>query len=272
MFKSIAYRLYFYLFLLIATVVICNVLAYQKEYVYMLCSFFLVLYSIYQLRRHYNQYNQNILFLLNALENGDFTFHFRETKLSHRERELNRMMNRIKDILAKARKEIIENEKFLAVIMESVSTGIIIMDEKNLIVSINSAVNRLLGLPVFTHVNQLASIDKSFPDMIRNLNDTDTKSLKIANEREEVQLSLRSSTVVVRGKKLKIITLSNIRSELDYMELDSWIRLIRVMTHEIMNSIAPVTSLTDTLLSAYGQQYSTASPEARESVQTEDAA
>ena len=272
MFKSIEYKLYFYLFLLIGAVVICTVLAWQKEYVYMLCSFFLVLYSIYQLRRHYNQFNKNILFLLNALETGDFTFHFRETKLSGRERELNRMMNRIKDILAKARKEIIENEKFQAVILESVSTGIIIMDENNQIVEINSAVNKLLGLPVFTHINQLAPLDKSLPDMIRNLNDTDTKSLKIANEREEVQLSLRSSTVLVRGVKLKIISLSNIRSEMDHMELDSWIRLIRVMTHEIMNSIAPVTSLTDTLLSAYWQQYTIASPEAGESVQADDAA
>lgn len=68
-----------------------------------------------------------------------------------------------------------------------------------------------------------------------------------------MQLSLRVSEVILRGKKLKIITLNNIGSELDYKEMDSWIRLIRVMTHEIMNSIAPVTSLTDMLLSAFRQ-------------------
>lgn len=135
--------------------------------------------------------------------------------------------------------------------MESVSTGIIILNEENVVIQINRTVNQLLGLPVFTHINQLANIDKSFPDLFRNLDSSDTKTIKIANEREEMQLSLRASEIILQGRRLKIITLNNIGSELDYKEMDSWIRLIRVMTHEIMNSIAPVTSLTDTLLFAF---------------------
>ena len=163
------------------------------------------------------------------------------------------MMNRIKDILSKVRKEVIENEQFLSVIMESVSTGIIIMDEHNMVLKINRTVNELLGLPVFTHINQLANIDKEFPELFRTLERSDTKIIKIANEREETQLSVRASEVMLQGKRLKVITLNSIGSELDYKEMDSWMRLIRVMTHEIMNSVAPVTSLTDTLLTAFRQ-------------------
>lgn len=239
--------------LLIAAVVMSTYFGIQTEYVYMMLSVLLVFFLLHKLRRSYNQFNKNIIFLLNALDNGDYSFNFAETKLSRREKELNQMMNRIKDILSRARKEVIENEKFLGVIMESVSTGIIILNEDNLVVQINRTVNRLLGLPVFTHVNQLANIDKSLPDLFRNLEVSDPKTIKIANEREEMQLSLRASEIILKGKKLRIITLNNIGSELDYKEMDSWIRLIRVMTHEIMNSIAPVTSLTDTLLSAFRQ-------------------
>ena len=253
MFKSIEYKLYLYMILLIAAVVMSTYFAIQTEYVYMVLSIFLVIFLLHNMRRSYNQFNKNIIFLLNALDNGDYSFNFAETKLSRREKELNQMMNRIKEILSRARKEVIENEKFLSVIMESVSTGIIILNEANVVVQINLIVNRLLGLPVFTHINQLANIDKSFPDLFRNLEASDTKTIKIANEREEMQLSLRASEIMLQGRKLKIITLNNIGSELDYKEMDSWIRLIRVMTHEIMNSIAPVTSLTDTLLSAFRQ-------------------
>lgn len=253
MFKSIEYKLYLYMILLIAAVVMSTYFAIKTEYVYMALSVFFAFFLLYKLRRSYNQFNKNIIFLLNALDNGDYSFNFAETKLSRREKELNKMMNRIKDILSRARKEVMENEKFLSVIMESVYTGIIILNEDNLVVQINRTVNRLLGLPVFTHINQLANIDKSFPDLFRNLEASDTKTIKIANEREEMQLSLRVSGVILRGKKLKIITLNNIGSELDYKEMDSWIRLIRVITHEIMNSIAPVTSLTDMLLSAFRQ-------------------
>ncbi len=256
MFKSIEYKLYLYMILLIAAVVMSTYFAMGAEYLYMVLSIILVFFLLHNLRRSYNQFNKNIIFLLNALDNGDYSFNFAETKLSRRERELNQMMNRIKDILSRARKEVIENEKFLGVIMESVSTGIIILNESNVVVQLNRTVNQLLGLPVFTHVNQLANIDKSFPELFRNLNTSDTKTIKIANEREEIQLSLRASEIMLQGKRLKIITLNNIGSELDYKEMDSWIRLIRVMTHEIMNSIAPVTSLTDTLLYAFRQDES----------------
>jgi Signal transduction histidine kinase involved in nitrogen fixation and metabolism regulation len=254
MFKSIEYKLYLHTILLIGSVVISTYFALKAEYVYMLLFVFLVFLSLHKLRRSYNQFNKNIIFLLNALDNGDYSFNFTENKLSRRERELNQIMNRIKDILSKARKEVIENEKFLSLIMESVSTGIIILNENNNVMQINRTANQLLGLPVFTHINQLANIDKSFPDLFRNLEISDTKTIKIANEREEMQISLRASQITMKQGKLKIITLNNIGSELDYKEMDSWIRLIRVMTHEIMNSIAPITSLTDTLLSAFKQK------------------
>lgn len=253
MFKSIEYKLYSFMLLLIVAVAASTYFALQGAYVYMSISICFAIVLLHQLRRSYNQFNKNIIFLLNALDNGDYSFNFSVTKLSRRERELNQMMNRIKDILSKARREVIENEKFLSVIMESVSTGIIILNEDNIVVQNNRTVNQFLGLPVFTHVNQLGSIDKSFPNLFRSLEPSDTKTIKIANEREEVQLSLRASEIVLQGKRLKIITLNNIGSELDYKEMDSWIRLIRVMTHEIMNSIAPVTSLTDMLLSAFHQ-------------------
>lgn len=253
MFKSIEYKLYIYTILLIAATVASTYFAIRAEYVYMVLSVISVVFLLHSMRRSYNQYNKNIIFLLNALDNGDYSFNFSVTKLSRRERELNQMMNRIKDILSNVSKEVIENEQFLSVIMESVSTGIIIMDEHNMVLKINRTVNELLGLPVFTHINQLANIDKELPGLFRTLARSDTKIIKIANEREETQLSVRASEVMLQGKRLKVITLNSIGSELDYKEMDSWMRLIRVMTHEIMNSVAPVTSLTDTLLTAFRQ-------------------
>jgi len=97
-----------------------------------------VLVSLNALQRHYKKFNSNILFLLNALDNGDYSFHFSESNLSRREKELNVMLNRIKEILVNARKEVIENEKFLSLIIESVSTGIIIMDDYGRVQTVTS--------------------------------------------------------------------------------------------------------------------------------------
>jgi nitrogen fixation/metabolism regulation signal transduction histidine kinase len=115
----------------------------------------------------------------------------------------------------------------------------------------NSAVNQILGLPVFTHLNQLNVIDKPLPDIFRSIEPGNATSLKIANEREEKQISIQASKITMKKGVMKIVTLSNIGNELEAKEMESWIRLIRVMTHEIMNSIAPITSLTETLLFSY---------------------
>jgi len=251
MFKSIEYKLVIYLLLLITVVAGATYFLIEKEYVYAGACIIGILFFISRLYKNYNKFNKNILFLLNALDNGDYSFNFTEAKLSRREKELNQMMNSIKDILTRARKEIIENEKFLSLIVESVSTGIIILDENNNVKITNKATNELLGLPVFTHINQLKVIDESFPQLFTNIRKEDNIQIKIPNEREEMELSLRASIITMKTGKMKIITLNNIGNELEAKEMESWVRLIRVMTHEIMNSIAPITSLTDTLLFAY---------------------
>ena len=254
MFKSIEYKLIIFVLLLILSVALTTYLITQREYVYIGVSVLLMLYSLKSLYSHYKKFNQNILFLLNALDNGDYSFHFTEAKTSKREKELNQMMNRIKDILTRARKEVIENEKFLSLIIESVSTGIIILDPNNNVHATNHATNQLLGLPVFTHLNQLKPIDESLPELFKNLEVKDNTQIKIANEREEIQISLNVSKITLKKGTMKVITLNNIGNELEAKEMESWIRLIRVMTHEIMNSIAPITSLTETLLFSYKMQ------------------
>ena len=254
MFKSIEYKLIVFVLLLILSVAATTYLIILQQYVYVGVFVLLMLYSLKSLYGHYKKFNQNILFLLNALDNGDYSFHFTEAKSSKREKELNQMMNRIKDILTRARKEVIENEKFLSLIIESVSTGIIILDPNNNVHATNHATNQLLGLPVFTHLNQLKSIDESLPQLFKNLEVKDNTQIKIANEREEIQISLNVSKITLKKGTMKVITLNNIGNELEAKEMESWIRLIRVMTHEIMNSIAPITSLTETLLFSYKMQ------------------
>ena len=251
MFKSIEYKLYLYLLSLIVAVGFAVFFFFTGKYVYGSFCVISILYSLNRLYFHYNKYNKNILFLLNALDNGDYSFHFSETKLSRRERELNQMMNRIKEILSKAKQEVVEKEKFLSLIIENVPTGILILDEKKNIRNANKAACRLLGLPVLTHLNQLKVIDPEFPQLFQNLQVGDDKQVKVFGEKDVVQVSLGVSQIKIQNESLRIVSLNNIESELEKREIESWIKLIRVMTHEIMNSITPITSLTEMLLFLY---------------------
>ena len=251
MFKSIEYKLIIYLVLLILSVAGTTYFIIVNQIYYAMVSLLIITFSLLKLRQHYRKFNQNILFLLNAIDNGDYSFHFSETKISMREKELNSMLNRIKEILIKARNEVIENEQFLSIIVESVSTGIIILDDRNIVQAVNSAALQMLGLTTFTHLNQLSVIDETFPEIFASLTPQTNIRIKTVNERDEIQLSLNTSKISLKRGEMRVITLTNIGSELEAQEMESWIKLIRVMTHEIMNSIAPISSLSDTILDSY---------------------
>jgi len=251
MFKSIQYKLLTFTILLMVSVAASTYFIQKGQVSFAVISGIATVICLYKMHQHYKIFNSNVLFLLNALDNGDYSFHFSEAKLSRREKELNVMLNRIKEILVSARKEVIENEKFLSLIIESVSTGIIIMDEKGHVQTVNQSALNLMGLPVFTHINQLNNINETFPELFRNLRVGENPRIEVSNEREEMQVSLSLSEIVIKRGRMKVITLNNIGNELEAKEMESWIRLIRVMTHEIMNSIAPITSLSETLLTLH---------------------
>jgi len=261
MFKSIQYRLLTFTVLLMFSVAALTYFTLKGQVSFAIISGIATIICLYNMYQHYKKFNSNVLFLLNALDNGDYSFHFSEDKLSRREKELNVMLNRIKEILVGARKEVVENEKFLSLIIESVSTGIIIMDEKGHVQTVNQSALDLMGLPVFTHINQLSNVNETFPDLFRNLRVGDNPRIEVSNEREEMQVSLSLSEIVIKRGRMKVITLNNIGNELEAKEMESWIRLIRVMTHEIMNSIAPITSLSETLLTLHSMPENDSSDE-----------
>lgn len=254
MFKSIEYKLGILSVVLVGSVSLSTYFLLHAEYVWGGIGGILVCAILWNMYKGYSKFNQNILFLLNALENGDYSFRFSEDRLSPREKEFNSTMNRIKDILTEARKTVIENEKFLSIILENVSTGILIVNESGVVIHGNHSVRQLLGMPVITHLKQLKIINETYPELFLGMKTQDSLSIKVPNEREEMQLNVRCSMVNVHNSVLKILLVNNIGNELEMREMESWIKLIRVMTHEIMNSIAPITSLSETILFSYKMQ------------------
>jgi nitrogen fixation/metabolism regulation signal transduction histidine kinase len=250
-FNSIRYKLNIYTALLVVTIAGTTFAFVHQKYILILPGIILITICLSGMDKCYKQYNKNIIFLFNALENGDYTFHFSETKLSTRENEMNQLLNRIKDILISARKEVIENENFLSLIIESVSTGIIIVNDQGVVQRVNRTAMNMLGLPVFSHINQLHSINETYPALFQQLKIGDHIQISLMTEREELQISIHVSQIMLKRGMMRILTLNNIGSELESKEMESWIRLIRVMTHEIMNSIAPITSLSETMQFLY---------------------
>ena len=187
----------------------------------------LLLVSVAGYFRLYRRYRRNIKkvkFLFDAVDNVDFSFSFPTQNVSKDDQIINDSLNRIKLFLQHTREEQMEREKYYEQILNAVDTGIMVVDSHDNILQHNEAALRLFDTDVITHMNQVRS--------------------KLKDER----LSKHETQAMLKGKRVRIIALSDVSNELSNQEVDSWIKLIRVLTHEIMNTITPVTSLSETLL------------------------
>ena len=176
------------------------------------------------LYRHYRRNIKKVTFLFDAIDNGDFSFSFSTEKRFKEDKILNLSLNRIKLFLQHTREEQMEREKYYEQILNAVDTGILVVDSHDNILQHNQAALRLLDTDVLTHMNQVKG--------------------KLKDE----HLAKHETQAMLKDKHVRIIALSDVSHELSNQEVDSWIKLIRVLTHEIMNTITPVTSLSETLL------------------------
>lgn len=198
--------------------------------------------------RHYRRHTRRVLFLLDAIENNDNTLHFAEGGDYDDDRLVNRALNRVAHILYNVKAETAQREKYYELILDCISTGVLVLNDNGAVYQKNGEALRLLGLDILTHVSQLNRVDARLARTIASCRPGDRLQAAFSNERATVNLSVRVSDITVHNEHLRILALNDINSELDEKEIDSWVRLTRVLTHEIMNAVTPITSLSDTLL------------------------
>lgn len=179
--------------------------------------------------RAYVLYRRNRLnvskvrFLFDAIDNGDYTFHFSEDAKKNSDAALNSLLNRTKSVLQHARDEQKEREKYFELILDAVDTGILVVEtQRGIVLRFNRAALQLLQRSDVSYISQV--------------------------EKQLSAFSVRETHTMLRGKQVRIIGFNDIRGELANKETESWVKLIRVLTHEIMNTLTPIISLSQTLL------------------------
>ena len=179
--------------------------------------------------RAYVLYRRNRLnvskvrFLFDAIDNGDYTFHFSEDAKKDSDAALNSLLNRTKSVLQHARDEQKEREKYFELILDAVDTGILVVEtQRGIVLRFNRAALQLLQRSDVSYISQV--------------------------EKQLSAFSVRETHTMLRGKQVRIIGFNDIRGELANKETESWVKLIRVLTHEIMNTLTPIISLSQTLL------------------------
>jgi two-component system, NtrC family, nitrogen regulation sensor histidine kinase NtrY len=208
-----------------------------------------------------NSTNRRLSYFFESVKNDDSSLSFPVSNNDKRIKEISGSLNKINDHIRQLRIESRQQEQYLQALLEHAAAGIITFNMAGFIIHANTAAKKLLSVDVLTHLNQLERVDMRVFQTIQNIKPTERQLVSVTNERGTVQLSLKATSFKTGDEDLMLVSIQDIRSELDDKELDSWIKLIRIMMHEIINSIAPITSLSESLVKIYSEDGKPVRPE-----------
>jgi len=194
-----------------------------------------------------NGINRKVTFFFDAVTNEDTTLHYSEHNQTRSLRALHQSFNRLNKHIADIKIKNEHNEKFFHEMLKSSATGLLAVDEKGYIEQINDSALDFIGLPHISHVDLLKQKNYELHEQMMLITPGQSHTIKVLHGAELRLFSLKVALLNFGMKRYRLYSISDIRAELEENELDSWQKLIRVMTHEIMNSIAPITSLSNTL-------------------------
>ncbi|MFB6318429.1 PAS domain-containing sensor histidine kinase [Saccharicrinis sp. FJH54] len=217
----------------------------------------LVLLSVAGLIGFINTTNKQITYFIQAVKNEDTTLRFPPETGNKIINELHETLNELNIILQQTKQESRIKERYFSEILQNIATGVMVVSEKGFITDVNSAVLELTGLQTLTHLSQLSRLDQRFKEDLDKVENGQKKMLTFNRGNEQLQVIARCSEISLKHEKIRLITIQDIRGELERKEIDSWVKLIRVLSHEIMNTLAPVTSIAQTLKGIWKEKVNT---------------
>lgn len=220
----------------------------RQLYPLLLVSIPLMVLEFCRILRCYGDSVRRVTFMFDAIDNDDLTFRFNEDPSKVDSTMLNAALNRIREILLRTKLRAEERERYYQLIMECAQTGLITINDTGSVYQANGEALRIFGLQRMTHILQLK---ESAPEVFRALGAIRPgEKLRVSciTEAGEMALTLGCAEITLEKQRRRVVSVSDINSELNEMQVESWSKLTRILTHEIMNSLAPITSLSDTLL------------------------
>lgn len=206
----------------------------------------IIILQLLELYRFTSQTNRKLTRFLESVKYSDFISGFNtDNRLGKSFRDLNVAFNEVLEAFRKTRSEKEEHWQYLNTVVQQVRTGIISFDTDGSVQLINTNAKKFLGLT--SGIKNISELRESNPQLYEIIATTAPGKSSLYKHGTELQLTIQTTEMRIRGDVVKLITMQNIQTELQKQELEAWQNLTRVLRHEIMNSITPISSLTSTL-------------------------
>jgi len=209
-------------------------------------TFFTITIQVISLISYVEKTNRDLNRFLEAIKFEDFSQTFTVSGLGSSFNELKEAFNDVltKFQLTRAEKE--EHYRYLQTVVQHIGIGLISYQSDGKVELINNAAKKILDVPRLKDIRSLKSFSKPLVDILLNLKPGEKALVKVEDKDELLQLVLYAAEFSMRGQRYTLVSIQNIQSELEEKEMEAWQNLIRVLTHEIMNSVTPISSLAST--------------------------
>jgi len=214
-----------------------------------IACFALSIVPIVILYRSTRNVHKKIDYFIDAISNDDYTFRFpTRKKIWNNSSDLSRQLNRVKKVMQQKRLMMQEQEKYYEILLGKINSGVLLVNETDHVIQTNQTALKLLGRDIFTHLTQLEPFAPELYIVLHSIRSGEQLKVMFSNEKERMELLVQASSFSLRGRNYKLLVISDVRQILDEQEMETWVKLFRILSHEMMNSIAPITSLSDSLL------------------------
>ncbi len=209
--------------------------------------FLLIALQIYSLYRYVDKTNRDLASFLESIRFSEFTRSFQIEGMGSSFNELNKAFNDVISDFQKVRSEKEEHFHYLQSIVQNIDVSIIAYQLDGTIEMINKSAKKLFQLGSVKNISALAPLSKDLEQTLLNIKPGENKLVKVQDEDDLLQLAINATEFKIKNKIIILATIKNIQNVLEEQETEAWQKLIRVLTHEIMNSITPIASLSATL-------------------------
>ena len=217
-----------------------------------LFTFFVILLFILHIDKQQQKLTEMVMRLITAIRFSDFSLSFRPGSKKQADPRLTQAMEQALKQFREKMYTLEEQHLYYNTLLSTIDSGILVLNRNGTIEWYNKTVLREFGLTSLRQLSELAAITPDLPDLLLRLIPGETHILRLEQSGRVREIALNPVIFRIQGKELLLISLKNIHSVLENNEIEAWQKLIRVLTHEIMNSITPITSLSDTLLKMEG--------------------
>jgi len=207
----------------------------------------LLLALIWELTYFVNQTNLNLARFLASIKDKDFTVNFSESKGSASFKELGKAFNDLAETMREMETHNAGQSHFLGLLIDQMEFGVITFNQKEELTLMNKYAGDILQIPVVKNWRKIQNPNIAVLEKFLKIGESSNKLMETKVGEKQLSLSVSITSVIIREERLSIVTFQDIQSEIQQKEIEAWQSLIRILTHEIMNSVTPVVSLTDTI-------------------------